>query len=355
MNKVNTLLKKFQNNACSWEDYLKFLELDNNEELEAFFKFAQELKKVHFGDILKIYIPNKRFPPISITGNKCELHCEHCNEKYLNGMHHIINKVELENYLIQHYKNGGIGALISGGCLLDGSVPLLGFLDALKNVKNKTDLILNIHTGLLNNETAKQLANINADIISFDINMDTEIIKEIYHLNKDINDYKEAIRLLKKNNLNIVPHICVGLYYGELHKELNSIKFIKESKINPSLIVLIVLIPPKESKKHFKTPNPYDIAKVITIIRTVFPKSEISLGCMRPRDKIRKRIEKFAIKAGITRIELPLRQTYEWVMKKFSRINIEFYSACCAIPQEYEKKAKMSKSEIKKYQRNGNE
>jgi uncharacterized radical SAM superfamily protein len=149
--------------------------------------------------------------------------------------------------------------------------------------------------------------------------------------------------------LNIVPHICIGLYYGEIHKELDSIKFILDSGINPSLIVLIALIPPKKSKTKFKTPKPIDIAKIITIVRILFPHTEISLGCMRPRGSIKVDIEKYAIKGGINRIEIPSIKTLKWLKKENPNIKLKFYSACCAIPQEHENLAKSKDSDIKRY------
>ncbi|MBY9005414.1 MAG: radical SAM protein [Candidatus Lokiarchaeota archaeon] len=348
MNKILDLIDKFKNNTANWMDYSEFLNIQNKD-LESFFDIAQKIKKENFGNVLKIYIPNKRFPPISITGNKCDLHCEHCNKKYLNGMKPIVNNQDLERFLIDHYEKGGIGALISGGCLPDGSVPLLGFLDTIRNVKDRTELILNVHTGLLNEETAKKLKEAKVDIISFDINVDPEVIQNIYHLNKDLTDYKKAINILKKNNLNIVPHICFGLHYGTLNKELDSLKLIKETQMNPSLIVLIVLIPPKGSKLSFKIPNPYDIAKLITLMRIIFPKAEISLGCMRPKGKIREEIEKYAIKAGITRIEIPLKHTYKWILEEYPKIDLRFFSACCSIPKKFEEKARMNKLDLKRY------
>jgi uncharacterized radical SAM superfamily protein len=179
--------------------------------------------------------------------------------------------------------------------------------------------------------------------------MDEDIIREIYHLKKDLTDYKNAVEILKKNNLNIVPHICVGLYYGRIHKEIESIKFIKESLNNPSLIVIIALIPPKQSNIIFKRPKPIDIAKIIALIRIIFPKTEISLGCMRPRGEIKVEIEKYAIKAGITRIEIPSPKTLRWLKTSNPNIKYSFYSACCAIPEKYEKSAVSNKSEIKRY------
>ena len=348
MNNVINLLEKFKAGVQIWSDYNELLELDLRD-LKPFLKLAYNLKKKNFGNSLKIYIPNKRFPAISITGSECSLHCEHCNKKYLDGMKPILNNLELKTYLMDLHNKDGIGVLISGGCLPDGSVPLLDYLDSIKEIKENTNLIINAHTGLLSEETAKKLAEVGVDIVSFDVNMDDDIIKNIYHLDKDMDDYKRSIGYLHKYGINIVPHICVGLYYGKLHKELESIKFIKESGINPSLIVLIALIPPKKSKTEFVGLKPIDLAKIISIIRFVFPQSEISLGCMRPRGNVKVKIEKYAIEAGINRIEIPSKKTLKWAKERDPNTTYDFFSACCAIPEKFEKFASSKGSDIKRY------
>ena len=342
------LLNKIRSGNAIWSDYSDFINLEYNE-IIPFLDLAQEITKKNFGDVLKIYNPTKRFPAISITGSECALVCEHCNKKYLKGMKQLVDNINLEQFLRDLYKKGGVGALISGGSRLDGSIPILDFLDTIKKVKNETNLIINTHTGLLNQKTAQKLADANVDIVSFDVNMDEDVVRNIYHLNIELSEYKRAIDLLKKYDLNIVPHICVGLYYGKINKELESIKFIKETLVNPSLIVVIALIPPKKSKLKFDTPKPEDIAKVISLLRFIFPKSEISLGCMRPRGRKKIEVEKCALRAGITRIEIPSRETLKWLKSQDKEIQFKFFSACCAIPKVYEKLAESKKSDIKRY------
>ncbi|MFW9949379.1 MAG: radical SAM protein [Candidatus Thorarchaeota archaeon] len=348
MSKNEKLLKKFEMGTQTWSDYNEVLNL-NLSDLKHFLRLAYDLKRRTFGDLLKIYIPNKRFPAISITGSECSLHCEHCNKKYLEGMKPILNNDELKKYLMNLHNNDGIGVLLSGGCLPDGSVPLFDYLDSIKEIKAKTNLIINAHTGLLNEDTARKLAQVGVDIVSFDINMDEDIIKDIYHLDKDLEDYRRAIGYMQKFGINIVPHICIGLYYGKLHKELDTIRFIKESGLNPSLIVLIALIPPKNANNKFIGPKPVDIAKIISIIRFAYPNSEISLGCMRPRGNIKIEIEKYAIKAGINRIEIPSKKTLKWAKELYPNITYNFFSACCAIPQKFEKFALSKDTDLKGY------
>jgi len=348
MNNIEELLIKFREGYAHWTDYKNFLKV-KDENLPILFKLARSLTHKNIGNDLKVYIPNVKFPAISLTGSECALHCEHCNEKYLDGMKHILTNADLEQFLLKLHDDGGKGVLLSGGCDSDGSVPLLRFLDTVKTVKEKTGLIINTHTGLLNEDTAKKLAEAKVDIVSFDINMDEEIIRDIYHLEKDLEEYKRAVELLKKNNLNIVPHICVGLYYGKLHKELKTLKFIKESGINPTLIVLIALIPPKGKEDIFQRPRPLDIAKIAALIRFIFPKTEISLGCMRPRGDIKIELEKLAIDAGITRIEIPSPKTIKWLKEKYPEITLKYFSACCAIPSDYDDFTTSKDSDIKRY------
>jgi uncharacterized radical SAM superfamily protein len=349
MDRIKELFKRFEEGVQSWEDYEDYLKL-NSEEIEPFLQLAFEVKKEHFNNILKIYTPGKRFPAISLTGDQCALSCEHCNKKYLKSMNPITNTKDLSSFLLKLSQEGGTGALISGGCLPDGSVPLLNYIEIIQKIKNETDLIINAHTGLLDENLAKKLAGAKVDIISFDLNLDNEIIKDIYHLDKNSEDYIKALNFLQKYKLNIVPHICIGLHYGRLHKELETIKYLKNSELNPSLIVLIALIPPKDTKRKFRTPKPIDIAKIASIIRFVFPKTELSLGCMRPRGDLKIEIEKIALKAGINRIEIPSKKTLNWARKIYPEINYQFYSACCAIPREFEEFALSRDNIMKKYQ-----
>lgn len=343
---IEDLMKKIEENLMEWSDYEQLISYDF-QQIKPVLKHAYNLKKQNFGNQLKIYIPNKNFPAISITGTECCLNCEHCNKKYLESMKPLLNNKELKHFLINLHKKGGVGALISGGCDPNGAVPLKPFLNTIKEVKQETNLIINMHTGLINKDTAQMLTKSTADIISFDINMDQEIINNIYHLDKTVEDYKQSLEILQKNSLNIVPHVCFGLYYGRIHNEIKSLKFIKESISNPSLIVIIALIPPKNSK--FELPKPEDISKLIAVTRLIFPQTEISLGCMRPRGSLKKEIEQLAIKAGITRIEIPSKVTLKWMKNYDPNVTFEFYSACCAIPEKYEKKARSKVEDIKSY------
>ncbi len=342
------LYENLKNERVSWDELSDIFKMEK-EDIDQILPFTFKTKTKHFGKDLKIYLPGKKFPSISITGSECKLNCEHCNKKYIKSMQSFVSETKLEEFLISLWNNGGIGALISGGCEEDGSVPIAPYLDTILKIKQKTKLIINAHPGLLNALTAQMLAKSKIDIISFDITTDQDIMKEIYHLDVGIEEYESAIKKMQENNLNIVPHLCIGLYYGKLHKELDSIKFIKSHFSNPKIIVAIALIPPKESKKKFSIPETLDIIKILVILRLTFPHTEIALGCMRPKNKNKEELEKLAIKAGINRIVLPSRKTIKWIKNDQFDINLKYFSACCALPQEYEILAKSNDEDIVGY------
>ena len=70
---------------------------------------------------------------------------------------------------------------------------------------------------------------------------------------------------------------------------------------------------------------------------------------MRPRGDIRVKVEKWAIKAGINRIEIPSKKTLKWLKKEKPKIKYNYYSACCSIPSKFEKYAVSNPSDIKGY------
>ena len=72
---------------------------------------------------------------------------------------------------------------------------------------------------------------------------------------------------------------------------------------------------------------------------------------MRPRGDVKVEIEKCAIKAGINRIEIPSKKTLKWAKELYPNINYNFFSACCAIPDEYEKFALSKDSDLRSYRK----
>ena len=258
-------------------------------------------------------------------------------------------------------KEGAVGFLLSGGCAKDGTMlNLPNLLDGIKQVKKETKLVVKLHTGFVSKEMAKQLVEAGVDIASMEMVGDAQTIKEIFRLDATPEQYLETFKNLQDAGMrHIVPHICVGLHYGELRGEFKALEMLKEV-CNPSTLVMLVLRPtPGTEMENLKAPDPEIVAAVVKKTRELFPGTEISLGCIRPRSGkvgtrnsevgsnshiplptshfIRDEIELAALKAGATRMEIPSRRTIEEARKM--GYAIKRVDACCALPVEFESRA----------------
>ena len=286
---------------------------------------------------IKIYIPGKNFPPISLTGTHCDLNCEHCDKKYLEHMLDGSSSKKLTSILDGLIENGKNGALISGGCESNGKVPIGNFINEIRLFKEKSHLYLNSHIGITDEKSIKEIEKTNLDMVSFDLIFDQKVITEVFHSKRTIVDYQNTYLNLQKSNIRVVPHILIGAYFGKIRKELEIIQFLRQYP--PDLIVFIVMIPPKVDNAidpKFRIPLPHEVARLILITKQFLPDVEISLGCMRPREKKFRIMEKWAIQSGINRLEIPSRQTKIWM--KENNLETETFHSCCAISTNYETK-----------------
>ncbi|MEM4701070.1 MAG: radical SAM protein, partial [Candidatus Bathyarchaeia archaeon] len=253
----------------------------------------------------------KDFPTISVTGKGCALNCKHCGGKVLETMRPARTPEELYNLCAKLKKEGAVGCLISGGCLLDGSVPLEKFAEAIQRVKADFSLTIFAHVGIVNFDNALKLKEAGVDAALIDIIGDDETIREIYNLSVTVKDYENALKALSRSGLCFVPHVIVGLYYGLLKGELQALRMISRHK--PSAIVIIAFMPIRGTMmENVKPPEPLEIAKVLAIARIMFPKTPIALGCMRPKGKHRAETDILAIKAGIDAIAFPSEEAIKY-------------------------------------------
>jgi len=283
--------------------------------------------------VLRAYYPSSLFPPISVTGARCELNCAHCNRRYLRHMISAETPEKLYEVCVSLYERGAVGCLISGGSTREGYVPLEPFVDAIRLVKRETDLILNVHTGLVGRELARRLAEAGVDVASLDVAGDTDTVRTIYGLNREAEDYFEALRVHVEAGIkHVVPHICIGLHYGELKGEFMALEAVR--RIKPETLVFIVLTPTRGTRMEgAPPPDPLTVAKVIAAARLMLKDTMIILGCMRPAGMVREKIDLLALNM-VDGIVLPAQKTIKEAERR--GFMIKRLSACCAIPRDYE-------------------
>ncbi len=301
---------------------------------------------------LKFYAPGKAFPSISLSGNNCALDCEHCDKKYLNHMIAAETPDDLKETFSQLINRGAVGTLISGGCDAEGKVPLLNFEQTILDFKNGAEgkkFFLNSHVGLVSDEEAMRIKAMGIDTVSFDLNLDPKVIAELFHLPHTPQQYKDSFRALLKAKVRVIPHILIGANFGKIEEELDALRFLHEISTEfpggytPELIVFIVMIPPRTKgvmDSRFSLISPSEVAKLILIAQTLFPNSDLSLGCMRPHGSYSFAMEKWSIQAGAYRVVKPSSKTRRWAESQ--GYPQRFFAACCLIPSEFDPIAEAS-------------
>jgi uncharacterized radical SAM superfamily protein len=267
------------------------------------------------------------FPSISITGSSCALKCKHCNGRVLETMVSALTPEELFDVCSKLKKNGAVGCLISGGCLPDGSVPIDKFIKTIAMIKKELGLTIFVHTGVINLKTAKQLKTAGVDATLIDIIGSDETIREVYHLNVKVADYEQSLKNFVKVGIPFVPHVLVGLHYGQLKGELDALKMI--AKYSPSAVITIAFTPIHGTPmEHVNPPKPEDIAKFLASARLLLPKTPVVLGCMRPKGNHRKRTDRLAVLAGVSAIAFPMEDAIK--LAESLKLEIFFSSLCCS-------------------------
>jgi uncharacterized radical SAM superfamily protein len=298
-----------------------------DEDLKKLQAMALKMRRRFFGKRMTFYL--KPYTPVSVTGTSCELSCRHCDKHYLKHMEQAGTKKELEKILASLKGSGVKGVVLSGGSRADGSVPTYEFADAIKKAKKKTGLVMNAHTGIINKQQGKKLAEY-VDAALTDVIGDADTTRDILGLPYSPEDYRRTLVILRKMGIeNLSPHIIVGLHHGEIRGELTALNMLREVK--PDNIVIVVFIPTKGTPmEKDKPPKVEEVAKIISIARILYPLTNISLSCVRPGGRYRSALDKAAIRSGINKIAVPSKAAYEAAEELSLEVTEIKESRCCA-------------------------
>lgn len=239
---------------------------------------------------------------VSVTGKACSLNCSHCAGHYLEHM------VDIKGLPQVIAKEKPASILLSGGCDLSGAVPLLSALREVKQLAREqaelgNPFSVNVHPGIAPPEVAREIGEI-ASVVSFDVVLDDETIKEAFHGMWTGQDYVDTFRNLRKGKAAVVPHVLIGLKRGKLVGEFKAVDFLLGEGVER--LIFIVLIPTANTPwADVPAPAIDDVARVLAWTRDRAPKLEISLGCMRPAGKYRRELDPVAVRCGLDRIVLP--------------------------------------------------
>jgi uncharacterized radical SAM superfamily protein len=311
-----------------------------NQEINTLLEEAWEIRIQNFEPHLHVSVPsaktyitdhykNKRdrFVNISLTGKSCELNCEHCKRKLLSTMVPAEDPEKLKVIGDVLVEKGCNGVLLSGGASASGMVPLDGFFDSIRYLKEKGLQVI-VHTGLVDKETAIKLKESKVDQVLLDVMGDEETISKVYHMDKTPKDFEDSLNYINEAGLEMAPHIVIGINFGKITGEYNALRMISEA--HPQVIVLVALSPLYETPMYgVDPPSSEEILRLSTITRIVNPTTKITFGCARPPGPDKIELEKMLIRSGINSIAYPSDEAIDYA--EGLGLKPEFKEECCSL------------------------
>jgi len=261
------------------------------------------------------YRPKPSVYCVSVTGDKCELGCEHCRGKYLRGMEAVGDQNDLLGAFVRAKSRGARFILISGGFDRMGKLPVMDFLEAIRQGKNLTELVVEIHSGLIF-ETNK-LREVGVDALLLDVVGDQETIERYLKGTWSVEDYKKMLQMAKKFIPLVAAHILVGVDGGKIKGEFDAVELVAEAGADALSILTLMDV---------KTPKLDEIAKVMNYAREKF-KGHLTLGCMRTKGRDRPELERIAVDLGFDGIANPLHSTLRYA--ESAGVQVTDIEGCC--------------------------
>jgi hypothetical protein len=151
---------------------------------------------------------------------------------------------------------------------------------------------------------AKGMESAGVDVAMTDVIGHQDTIREVYHLERSIDDFEATLQALRTTAMDVVPHIVIGLHYGRILGELNALEMI--ARHDPDSLVLVVVMPfyaPKE--KAFATVDPSEIGEIFLAARARLGDKPVQLGCARPAGTHKMITDTYAAMAGLDGIAFP--------------------------------------------------
>ncbi len=275
---------------------------------------------------LTVYRPGSDFPSVSVTGDQCSMSCSHCSGRYLKGMEDVSRRGGLYLFGTELAKRGGKGMLVSGGCEPDGAVAFPEHtFNEIRRLKEETSLLINLHSGLIDERTADRIASALVDRVSFDLVYHDPTIQNVLKLERTKDDYIATLNILHDKGLKVSPHILAGLDHGELSWEWDAVLKIAEMGSRVDEVILIVLIPTKGTTfGELPVPSEEKVLDLASFMRESLG-SRLILGCMRPKGY--HTLETGVLEIGFDGIVLPSRRTTAWIREKGFMVDEQ--NICC--------------------------
>ncbi|MEM7192807.1 MAG: radical SAM protein, partial [Pseudomonadota bacterium] len=268
------------------------------------------------------------FPAFSITAGACALDCDHCQAKILEPMIPATNPDMLDRkvrdlILLQNLQ----GFLLSGGSNRRNEIRYERFLPVIEKLKvDYPYLKIAVHSALMNEDQARRMEEAGVDTAMMDVIGAPETIRDVYHLDRPVDDFEATLAALTATSMEVVPHIVIGLHYGKLLGEANALDIVARYPVK-SLVLVVIM--PFYGRGGFVTPNTRDVGEIFLESRLRLGGRPVLLGCARPAGMHRRVTDAYAVMAGLDGIAFPADGAVA-VAEAIGRPH-EQQHACCSI------------------------
>lgn len=141
------------------------------------------------------------------------------------------------------------------------------------------------------------------DVAMLDIIGAEQTIREVYHLDRPVDDFEATLEALCATSMQISPHIVIGLHYGRILGEENALDII--SRHDTKALVLVVIMPFYARPGTFETPETGEVGRIFLEARRRLPDRQVLLGCARPPGMHKRVTDAYAVMAGLDGIAFP--------------------------------------------------
>jgi len=298
--------------------------------------------RAHFGSRIDFFAPGlkryetaewkpqnaRAFLPVSVTGSACALQCDHCSAKVLDGMISVAPDRDLFAIACDLKAKGTKGMLVSGGSQRSGGVPLLAQIDQIARIKNELEMRVVCHVGYPDAETAAALSAVGIDGAMIDVIGADETLRDVYHLDMTVADVERSIAHLADAGLRIIPHIVLGLHYGEFLGEQTALDIL--SRYPVWTLILVVLTPLVGTPMgHLPPPDTGEVIDFFHTARGRMDDTRVHLGCARPLGDIKVSLDRAAVDAGFNGIAYPADGTIAYAVSL--GLEPRLFDGCCSM------------------------
>lgn len=245
------------------------------------------------------------FPAFSVTAGACALDCDHCQAKILEPMipatsPEMLDRKVRDLILLQDLQ----GFLLSGGSNRRNEIKYEKYLPVVEGIKRDfPHLKVAIHSALLDEPRAKAMESAGVDTAMMDVIGAQETIRDVYHLDRTVDEFEATLAALCSTRMEVVPHIVIGLHYGQILGEANALDICARHDIHS--LVLVVVMPFYARPGTFVTPETSGVGRIFVEARRRLPNKQVLLGCARPAGMHKRVTDAYAVMAGLDGIAFP--------------------------------------------------